>query len=53
MSRIAFLLLALCLAGCGTKGPLEMPPGPAPQPLLGGGASAAPDVNTPPIPKDK
>ncbi len=53
MSRIAALLVVLCLAACGTKGLLELPPGPAPQPLLGGGKGAvAADVNTPSDPSD-
>ncbi|MCL2636020.1 MAG: lipoprotein [Betaproteobacteria bacterium] len=47
MSRIAALLIVLSLAACGTKGPLERPTGPAPQPLLGGGKPAAADVSTP------
>lgn len=56
MSRIpAALLLALAalsLAGCGMKGPLELPPAPAPTPLLGKPKTApakagAPDVSTP------
>ena len=35
MSRIFAIALALSLAACGFKGPLEMPAGPAPEPLLG------------------
>ena len=35
MSRVAAILLTFCLAACGMKGPLEMPPGPAPEPLFG------------------
>jgi predicted small lipoprotein YifL len=35
MSRIAAVLLTFSLAACGMKGPLELPPGPAPEPLLG------------------
>ena len=34
MSRIVAVLLTLCLAGCGLKGPLVLPPGPAPAPVL-------------------
>lgn len=34
MSRIAAVLLILGLAGCGMKGSLERPTGPAPAPLL-------------------
>ncbi|HWU84227.1 MAG TPA: lipoprotein [Rhodocyclaceae bacterium] len=29
------LLLPVLLAACGTRGPLELPPGPPPPPLLG------------------
>jgi predicted small lipoprotein YifL len=37
MSRfpLALLFSGLILGGCGTKGALSMPPGPAPDPLLG------------------
>jgi len=35
MSRVAAVLLTCCLAACGMKGPLELPPGPAPEPLFG------------------
>lgn len=35
MSRILAITLALSLAACGFKGPLEMPSGPVPEPLLG------------------
>lgn len=35
MSKIAAALLLLSLAACGLKGPLVLPPGPAPEPLLG------------------
>jgi len=34
MSRIAVALLTLCLAACGMRGSLVLPPGPAPAPLL-------------------
>ncbi|MDR1996577.1 lipoprotein [Azonexus sp.] len=48
MSRIAALLIVLSLAACGTKGLLELPPGPAPQPLLSGSKQpVAADVSTP------
>lgn len=47
MSRIAALLIVLSLAACGTKGSLELPPGPAPEPLLGNGKPAAADVSMP------
>ncbi|MDD2883803.1 MAG: lipoprotein [Dechloromonas sp.] len=49
MSRIAALLITLSLAACGMKGPLELPPGPHPEPLLGSGQKAtAKNVSTPP-----
>ena len=35
MSRILAALQTLCLAACGMRGPLVMPPGPAPEPLFG------------------
>jgi hypothetical protein len=35
MPRITAVLLTLCLAGCGLKGALVLPPGPAPAPLFG------------------
>jgi predicted small lipoprotein YifL len=35
MSRIAAVVLSFSLAACGMKGPLELPPGTAPEPLLG------------------
>ncbi|MBK8890051.1 MAG: lipoprotein [Dechloromonas sp.] len=34
MSRIVALLLTVCVAGCGQRGPLVLPPGPPPAPLL-------------------
>ncbi len=46
MSRIAALLIILSLAACGMKGRLEMPPGPASDPLLGHAKPAAKDVST-------
>ncbi|MDD2665202.1 MAG: lipoprotein [Dechloromonas sp.] len=36
MSRIAAVMIILSLAACGMKGSLELPAGPAPEPLLGG-----------------
>ena len=41
------MLLILSLAACGMKGPLVLPPGPAPAPLLGAPKPAAKDVSTP------
>jgi predicted small lipoprotein YifL len=42
MSKILAIFLALALTACGYKGPLEMPPGPAPEPLLGNPKPAKP-----------
>jgi predicted small lipoprotein YifL len=47
MPRIAVLLIVLNLAACGTKGPLELPPGPAPKPVFSSGSSVLADVTTP------
>jgi len=44
MSRIAAVLIILSLAACGRKGPLQLPPGPAPEPLLGTQKPAKPAV---------
>ena len=51
-AALLLAVTALSLAGCGMKGPLELPPAPAPTPLLGKPATApakpgAPDVSTP------
>lgn len=48
MSRIVAALVTLCLAGCGLKGPLVLPPGPAPAPILDSLKSSGPssDANT-------
>lgn len=35
MLRILVFALATLLAGCGLKRPLDLPPGPPPEPLLG------------------
>ena len=35
MSRLTVVILTLCLAGCGMRGSLVLPPGPAPEPLFG------------------
>ena len=35
MSRLTAVILTLCLAGCGMKGSLVLPPGPAREPLFG------------------
>ena len=48
MSRIAAVILTLCLAGCGMKGALVLPPGPAPEPLFGNPKPApAPPAKSP------
>jgi predicted small lipoprotein YifL len=44
MSRIVAVLLTLFLAACGMRGSLELPPGPAPEPLLGTPKPAKPAV---------
>lgn len=36
MPKILTVFLLLTLAACGTRGPLYLPPGEAPEPLLGG-----------------
>ncbi|UCV03929.1 LPS translocon maturation chaperone LptM [Dechloromonas denitrificans] len=48
MSRIAAVLLTFSLAACGMKGPLELPPGPAPEPLLGTPKPAKPATKASP-----
>ena len=49
MSRITVVILTLCLAGCGMKGALVLPPGPAPEPLFGNPKPApAPTKTNPP-----
>ena len=47
MSRIAAILILVSLAACGRKGPLELPPGPAPTPLLSSFKSAPPSEKPP------
>lgn len=42
MSRIAALIMIFGLAACGMKGPLELPAGPAPEPLFGTPKAAKP-----------
>ncbi|MBK7413810.1 MAG: lipoprotein [Dechloromonas sp.] len=42
MFKISAILLALALTACGYKGPLELPAGPAPEPLLGNPKPAKP-----------
>ena len=42
MSKISAILLVLALTACGYKGPLELPAGPAPEPLLGNPKPAKP-----------
>lgn len=48
MPRIIAVFLTLCLAGCGLKGSLVLPPGPAPAPLLGNPKPAPVPVKTTP-----
>ena len=47
MTRIIAVLLTLGLAACGMKGPLVLPPGPAPEPLLGNPKPNAPAKKQP------
>lgn len=47
MSRIAAVMIILSLAACGMKGPLVLPPGPAPEPLLGNPKPNAPTKKQP------
>ena len=42
MSKILAIFLALALSACGYRGPLELLPGPAPEPLLGNPKPAKP-----------
>lgn len=60
MSRFAAALLfaGLVLCGCGTKGPLSLPPGSPPEPVLGTAKArpvaevdATTDNKTPPLPR--
>lgn len=45
--RLPTLLILLCmLAACGTRGPLELPPGPPPKPVFGGSSTPAPAKQT-------
>ena len=61
MFRLAAVFVLLSLAACGVRGPLELPQGPAPEPLLGNPkapskpspAPAAQDVSTPTRTKDQ
>ena len=48
MTRIAAISLTFILAACGMKGPLELPPGPAPEPLLGTAKPAKPAAKSNP-----
>ena len=48
MSRLTAVILTLCLAGCGMKGSLVLPPGPAPAPLFGNPQPAPAPSKTPP-----
>lgn len=50
------LILLAALTACGTRGPLELPPGPPPTPVFGGKSPAPvqqtlPDNSNNPIPK--
>lgn len=47
MTKILAILLAFSLSACGYRGPLLLPPGPAPEPLLGTPKPAKPAVTKP------
>ena len=42
MSRLAAVIIIFGLAACGMTGPLQLPPGPAPEPLFGNPKPAKP-----------
>jgi predicted small lipoprotein YifL len=49
MRLLTSLSLLFVLTACGTRGPLELPPGPPPKPLLGGTPAQTKQVpQTPP-----
>ena len=52
MRLLTLLLLPLALAACGTRGALELPPGPPPKPLFGGSSAYAPIKQAPQTPSD-
>ena len=41
MRLLSVLILLSTLSACGTRGPLELPPGPPPKPLFGGGSDSS------------
>jgi predicted small lipoprotein YifL len=47
MPKIFAVLLVFTLSACGYRGPLMLPPGPAPEPLLGTPKPAKPAVTKP------
>lgn len=52
MRSLTLLLLPLALAACGTRGSLELPPGPPPKPLFGGNSMNTPAKQAPQTPSD-
>lgn len=53
MRLLPILTLFATLTACGTRGPLELPPGPPPKPLFGGSSNTSvPAKQAPQTPPD-